>query len=182
MLIKGFLEEIGQINRAVDDKKYGCVNLPMGPYPPPFCEQVAPFFQVAEVQDICVTGSDGAPVTSVANSECHVSTLQNNYIRNSVRVGYETLVPLCKNGENPLSTDKCVNIENIGAFASSQGMHTSTARRDIIKHCDSAASGAPCVQSMIPHSCSVSSNGCQDGFRIVYGHNLGGIVTPKPVL
>ena len=178
-LIKKFLEEIGQINRAVDDKKYGCVNLPMGPYPPPFCEQVAPFFQVAEVQDICITGSDGSPVASVANSECHVSTLQNNYIRNSVRVGYENLVPLCKNGENPLSTDKCVNIENIGAFASSKGMHTSTARRDIIKHCDSAASGAPCVQSMVPHSCSVSSNGCQDGFRIVYGHNLGGIVTPK---
>ena len=179
-LIKKFLEEVGQINRAVDDKKYGCVNLPMGPYPPPFCEQVAPFFQVAEVQDICVTGSTGVTVQSVANSECHVSTLQNNYVRNSVRVGYENLVPLCKNGENPLSTDKCVEIDNIGAFASSQGMHVSTALRDIIQHCENAVSGAPCVKSMVPHSCSVSSNGCQDGFRIVYGHNLGGVVTPKP--
>lgn len=178
--IKGFLEEIGQINRAVDDKKYGCVNLPMGPYPPPFCEKVAPFFQVAEVQDICVTGSDGAPVPSVANSECHVSTLRNNYIRNSIRVGYEELVPLCRNGEDSNTTDKCVEIENIDAFTSSKGMHVSTARRDIIKHCSSAASGAPCVKSMVPHRCSISSNGCQDGFRVVYGHNLGGVVTPKP--
>lgn len=178
-LIKKFLEEIGQINRAVDDKKYGCVNLPMGPYPPPFCEKVAPFFQVAEVQDICVTGSDGAPVKSVSNAQCHVSTLRNNYIRNSVRVGYENLVPLCKNGEDPNATDKCVEIENIGAFSSSKGMHVSTARRDIIKPCSKAAPGAPCVKSMIQHSCSVSSNGCQDGFRIVYGHNLGGVVTPK---
>lgn len=177
--IKGFLEEIGQINRAVDNKKYGCVNLPMGPYPPPFCEKVAPFFQIAEVQDICLTGSDGAPVLSVANAECHVSTLQNNYIRNSIRVGYENLVPLCKNGENPNNTDKCVEIENLGAFASSKGMHASTARRDIIKHCSDAASGAPCVNSMIQHSCSVSGNGCQDGFRIVYGRNLGGVATPQ---
>src|SRR5690606_22755340 len=141
---------------------------------------VAPFFQVAEVQDICVIGSDGAPVSSVANAECHVSTLQNNYIRNSVRVGYENLVPLCKNNENPNHTDKCVNIENIGAFTSAKGMHASTARRDIIKHCSKAAPGAPCVDSMVQHSCSVPSDKCQDDYRIVYGHNLGGVVTPKP--
>ena len=178
--IKGYLEDIGQINRAVDSKKYGCVNLPMGPYPPPFCERVGSFFQVAEVQDICVADSNGAPVLSVASAECHVSTLQNNFIRNSVRVSYENLVPLCKNGENPNITDKCVEIENIGAFASAKGMHASTARRDIIKHCSNAAPGAPCVNSMVQHSCSVSSNGCQAGYRIVYGHNLGGVVTPKP--
>ncbi len=178
-LIKGFLEEIGQINRAVDEKKYGCVNLPLGPMPPPFCEQVAPFFQVADVQDICETGAGSVPVESVSNKECHVSTLQNNYIRNSVRVGYEELVPLCKEGEDPNTTDKCVDIENIGAFSSAKGMHTVTARRDIVKHCDAAVSGEPCVKSMVPHSCSVTSNGCQTGFRIVYGHNLGGIVTPK---
>ena len=58
----------------------------------------------------------------------------NNYIRNSVRVGYEELVPLCRNGEDSNTTDKCVEIENIDAFTSSKEMHVPTARRDIIKH------------------------------------------------
>ena len=32
---------------------------------------------------------------------------------------------------------------------------------------------------MIQYSCSVSGNGCQDSFRIVYGRNLGGVATPQ---
>jgi hypothetical protein len=178
--MQGFLQEVGQINRVVDNTSYGCVNIPMGPYPPPFCKQAAPIFQVAEVQNICVNGNNGFPVSSVANAECHVSTIQNNYIRNSIRVGYEDLLPLCKNGENPNTTDKCVRIDNLGAFSSATGLHTATARRDIIKHCSNAVAGAPCVESMISHSCSVSAHGCGDGFRVVYGQNLGGVVTPVP--
>jgi hypothetical protein len=177
--IKGLLEEVGQLNREVDSTIYGCVNLPLGPFPPPFCEQVSPFFQVAEVQNICPTGSDGNALQSVENNECHVSTVKNNYIRNSVRVGYESLAPLCRAGEDPMVTDKCVNIENLGAFSSSIGMHTATARRDLIKHCDAAVSGAPCIRTSRSHSCSVTNNGCQDGFRVVYGRNLGGVLSPS---
>tara|TARA_B110000503_G_scaffold29935_1_gene48353 strand:+ start:17 stop:1534 length:1518 start_codon:yes stop_codon:yes gene_type:complete len=32
---------------------------------------------------------------------------------------------------------------------------------------------------MLPHKCSVTSNGCQDGFRIVYGEKLGSTLTAK---
>ncbi len=179
-LLITFLDEIGQINRAVDDKVYGCVNLPLGPFPPPFCEQVAPFFQVATTQTICHIGDDGFPAASVSGKECVVSNVNNSFIRNSLRVGYETLVPLCREGENPMTTDKCVVLENLGAFSSAQGMHASTAMRDIIKHCDAAAPGAVCVRTMLPHQCSVTSNGCQDGFRVVYGTKLGNSLTPKP--
>ncbi|MEA0970416.1 hypothetical protein Megvenef_00378 [Candidatus Megaera venefica] len=178
-LIIDFLKEIGQINRAVDDKVYGCVNLPMGPFPPPYCESVAPFFQVANTQYICHIGEDGVPIQSTSDKECVVSSLRNNYVHNSIRVGYDNFVPLCANGEDPMTTDKCVVIENLGAFSSASGLHATTARRDIIKPCSTAASGAPCVQSMRQHSCSVSSNGCQDGFRIVYATTVGGVVSAK---
>ncbi len=177
-LIIGFLKAIGQINRAVNEQIYGCVNLPMGPFPPPYCSVVKPFFQVAKTQYICHIGDDGLPVPSTQKRECVVSTLRNNYINNSIRVGYESFVPLCTN-ENPMTTDKCVNIKNLGTFSSASGLHTLTVRRDIIKPCSSAASGAPCVESMIPHRCSVSSNGCQAGFRVVYGTTVGGVVTPQ---
>lgn len=178
-LIIDFLKAIGQINRAVDKRIYGCVNLPMGPFPPPYCESVAPFFQVANTQYICHIGDDGLPILSKSDRECVVSSLRNNYVNNSIRVGYDKFVPLCKKGVDPTQTDKCVVIENLGAFSSASGLHASTARRDIIKLCDTAASGVPCVRTKIEHTCSVSANGCQDGFRVVYSTTVGGVESPK---
>jgi hypothetical protein len=177
--IIGFLEEVGQINRSVDDKVYGCVKLPLGPFPPPCCETVAPFFPVAQTYRICHIGDDGLPVESVEGNECVVSTLRNNYIHNSIRTGYDHFVPLCEHGEDPMTTDKCVVIENMDSFASASLLHVSTARRDIIKHCDDAPAGAVCVRSMLPHKCSVTSNGCQDGFRVVYATQLGSLVNAR---
>lgn len=179
-LLISFLDEVGQINRAVNAKNYGCVKLPLGPFPPPYCEQVAPFFQVARTYNICSKDSSGNLLPSTGNNPCVVSTINNNFVHNSVRVGYETMVPLCRNGENPMTTDICVDIENLGAFSSSKGLHVSTAFRDLIKHCDDAATGAPCIRTMLPHTCSVTSNGCQDGFRVVYGEKLGSTLTAKP--
>ena len=40
------LKAIGQINRSVEGS-YGCVELPLGPFPPPFCPTLKPFFQTA---------------------------------------------------------------------------------------------------------------------------------------
>ena len=176
LLIK-FLDEIGQINRAVDAKNYGCVNLPLGPFPPPYCEQVVPFFQVATTSNICPKNSAGDFVQSTGNNPCVVSTVNNNFVHNSVRVGYENLLPLCR--KNPMTTDSCVVIENLGAFSSAAALHASTAFKDVIKHCDDAVVGAPCIKTMWPHTCSVTSNGCQAGFRIVYGEKLGGTLTAK---
>ena len=134
---------------------------------------------MANTSNICPTDSTGNPVQSTENNPCVVSTVNNNFIHNSFRVGYENLLPLCRNGENPMTTDSCVVIENLGAFSSAAALHASTAFRDVIKHCDDAVVGAACIKTMWPHTCSVTSNGCQGRFRVVYGEKLGGTLTAK---
>ena len=168
------LKEVGQINRLVDSQVYGCVNLPLGPFPPPFCKTVDPLFQIAQTQRICPAG-----IISKRDEECVTSKVRNNYVHNAIRIGYKNFLPLCKDGENPMETDKCVVIENADAFMSAKIMHAATA--DVIKHCDNAVDGAPCVRSKIPHQCSnTDEEGCKDGFRIVYAENIvNKIITPK---
>lgn len=174
-----FLDELGQINRVVDSKIYGCVNIPFGPFPPPFCETVLPFAQIATAQKICAKDSSGNIIDSTQDQPCVTSNVVNNFVKNAIRVGFETLVPLCTKGEDPMLTDTCVTIENIGVFSSASAMHSTTAYRDLIQHCDKAASGEPCISTMLPHNCSVTSNGCNDGFRIIYATKLGSTVTPQ---
>lgn len=173
MIVVEILKEIGQINRVVKSDIYGCVTIPLGPFPPPFCRHVAPLYEIATTQNICTLGDDGLPVQSTQEKPCVVSSLENNFIRNSIRVGYDNFVPLCADGEDPMMTDHCVTIENMEAFSSAAGMHTLTAKRDIIKPCATAASGAPCVKSIVPHTCSVSSDGCNQGYRLVYALTIG---------
>jgi hypothetical protein len=178
-VIIALLKEIGQINRAVDSTIYGCVKIPMGPYPPPFCPIIGDFFETAYTQKICQKDSSGEPVDSVSEAECVVSTLDNNFVRNSVRVTFKNYVPLCKNGEDPLVTDKCVVLDNIGGFGTPTQLHILTAKTDILPPCIGAPSGSVCVKTKIPHTCSVAANGCGTGFRVVYGRNIGGVITPE---
>ena len=178
-LITDALKEIGQINRVVDEKIYGCVNIPLGPYPPPFCETLVPFSQKITLQNICHVGDDGLPIKSLQGKECVVSTLRNNYIHNSLRIGYDNFVPICKENEDPMSTDKCVVINNLDSFASAKGIHEATNRRDVIKSCADGGSSGICVQTMIPHRCSVTQDGCDAGFRIIYGVTVGSYIIPK---
>ena len=177
-LITDDLKKVGQLNRIVDNQIYGCVNIPLGPYPPPYCETLGPYTQKITLQNICYNDEDGVPIKSIQGSECVVSTIRNNYIHNSIRIGYDNFVPICKNGEDPLSTDKCVIIENLDSFASAKGLHDATGRKDIIKSCSSGT--GICVRIMIPNKCSVTSDGCNAGFRVVYGVNIGSYVISKP--
>lgn len=171
------LEEIGQINRAVDSTSYGCVNLPMGPYPPPCCPTIAPFFQTAYTQKICRKDSGGVPLPSTGDEPCVVSTLNNNLIKNSVRITFENFVPLCGNGQLP-NTDKCVAINNLNLAGTPSALHTLTGKTDVLPLCSNAPSGSVCVNTTIPHTCSVPANGCQSGFRVVYGVKVGSTVSP----
>lgn len=180
-LITDYLKEVGQLNRAVDDAIVGCVNIPLGPYPPPFCDVLKPFSQNVVAQTICATGDDGLPIKSLQGKECVVSDLRNNYIHNAVRIGYDHYVPICQKGEDPMSTDKCVVIQNLDSFASASLMHNATNRKDIIKPCSEGSGGnGICVNTRIAHTCSNNGNGCGEGFRIVYGTTLGKTVTPRP--
>lgn len=173
------LAQVGQINRVVSPEEFGCVNIPMGPYPPPFCNIIAPPFEQANVQRICETQVDGSTIESTIGKPCVVSDLRNNFIHNSVRVSFDNFVPLCRNGENPLETDKCVTIENISGLNMPSAMHLATGKRDIIQHCSKAKDGEVCINSQIPYSCSVGSNGCNKGWRVVYGLRIGAKLSPK---
>lgn len=179
MIIIEILKEIGQMNRVVSPNIYGCVIIPLGPFPPPFCQHVAPLFETAATQNICTLGDDGLPVKSTEEKPCVVSSLVNNFIRNSIRIGYDNFMPLCANGENPMTTDRCISIENMDSFHSAAGMHVLTAKKDIIKPCGSASPGAPCIRSKNPLTCSVSSNGCNQGFRITYASTIGKFSNPS---
>lgn len=172
-VIKAIIEEFGQINRLVSDYKFGCVEIPLGPYPPPYCPKILPYVPSATTQFVCETDSNGTVAASIASKPCVVSKAQNDPVSNTVRVTFDNFVPLCKGGQDPTKTDKCVRLENIDLFNSAETMHGLTARRDAIKPCGQEGGTDPCVRTMIPFSCSVSENGCEDGFRVVYAAKIG---------
>lgn len=179
-LITEYIREAGQINRIVSSDEYGCVNIPLGPFPPPFCDTIIPTSPIATLHNVCSTDENGDLLPSLEGRECVVSSDRNNYIHNTIRIGYDKFLPICENGENPAETDLCVSIENLDSFASAKALHLLTNKRDMIKHCSSASSGEPCVNSVITNACSSGNNSCADGFRIVYGTFLGSYSTPSP--
>ncbi len=177
-VLTSVLEDIGQINRAVD-ATYGCVKIPMGPYPPPFCSTMSPFSQIAYVQNICLRDSSG-PLPSTKDEPCVVSSVENNFVRNSVRITFENFVPLCPAGAPAAANnDKCVAINNLGSFPSASALHLASGKTDIIPLCASG-NNSPCVQTTIPVPKRCIGNVCsQVGFRVVYGLKIGSTSSPQ---
>lgn len=176
--IAAIIKEFGQLNRVVDEP-LGCVELPLGPYPPPYCHALPPFVSDPQTQAICQTGQNGQISDSIESSKCVRSKLVNNFISNSIRVTVDNFIPLCAHSEDPTNTDKCVGLVNIGSL-SPKVLHVMTAYRDTIPKCAVPIQrGAVCVNTKIPFNCSVSSNGCEDGFRVVYGTKIGSTIFPS---
>ena len=176
--VASILRAIGQINRAVDDTVYGCVKIPMGPYPPPFCPTLAPFFQTAYTQKIC--RKDGSiTLPSIRDEPCVFSTLENNFVRNAVRITFENFVPQCPAGVPADPTNnKCVVIRNLDSFPSASLLHIGTGNTDVIPKCTNQTT--PCVDTQIPVPNSCINGSCsQVGFRIVYGLKIGTISSPQ---
>lgn len=171
------VEALGALNRSVDDYQFGCVELPLGPFPPPYCSTLKQFIITPTTKRVCSKKTDGLFVQS-SKAPCVVSKLRNNLIHNVVRVSLDNLVPLCKKKEDPQKTDKCVIINNPGPFSSAKAIHLASAQRDAIKKC-SDGNERFCVNTKIPFKCSVTENGCEDGFRIVYTQKVGNISTPS---
>ncbi len=174
--------EFGQFNRSVDSYHFGCVEIPLGPYPPPFCPTLASFVPTASVQTICpLDASSWLPVKSTTNNPCVISNLVNNSVSNSARVTLDNFLPLCSPAQTAsgIASDKCVILNNLGPLASASVIHAITSRKDVIKPCNKAANGQLCAATTVPFSCSVSRNGCQDGFRIVYGTQVGTQLVPS---
>lgn len=162
------IKEFGQFNRVVDNYHFGCVEIPMGPFPPPFCPKILPFKPDPTTQPICKLDAEGKVIDSSSDDKCVISPLVNNLINNSIRVTFDNFVPLCRNGENPMLTDKCVTLSNVSSSA--ENLHYLTLRKDTIKSCSVASGSEPCVNTKIPfHS----------GFRIVYASKTGSTSIPS---
>ncbi|HJD56178.1 MAG TPA: hypothetical protein LFW21_06130 [Rickettsia endosymbiont of Pyrocoelia pectoralis] len=172
------IQVFGSLNGTVDNYSFGCINLPLGPFPPPFCKSLSGLSVNAVVNNICsIKNPDGTFNQSSTVPPCVVSNVRNNVINNTMRVSFNNLVPLCT-GTNP-DLNTCVQINNLGPFSSANGAHTATAFKDFIKPCSNSSGNAPCINTNIPLSCSVSANGCDQGFRIVYAQVMGSVETPS---
>lgn len=170
------IEAFGSLNGSVDDYSFGCVQLPLGPYPPPFCKSLNELSVPAVINNVCsIKSPNGTFNQSSAVLPCVVSNVRNNIINNTVRVSFNNLIPLCTGAKPDLTT--CVEIN--GSFTSASGAHTATAYTDFIKPCSSSSPGAPCINTNIKLSCDVATNGCNQGFRIVYSQVMGTLETPS---
>ncbi|MCC8417405.1 MAG: hypothetical protein LN588_02615 [Rickettsia endosymbiont of Bryobia graminum] len=188
------LKLFGALNRAVDSYEFGCVELPLGPYPPPFCPKLEQFFTSPSIRPICIkqykdiTLEENWKATypksykdknlidklfiEDSDTKCVVSKLSNNIVQNVVRISLDNFIPLCKGSQTP--SDKCVIIRGL---PSASIAHTTSAYRDTIKKC-TTSSDTNCVDTTINFSCSATSpNSCQDGFRIVYAQKIGSTST-----
>ncbi|MGX6960154.1 MAG: hypothetical protein ACIPMY_02695 [Rickettsia endosymbiont of Pentastiridius leporinus] len=177
LIIKA-IKIFGSLNSVVDSYSFGCINLPLGPFPPPFCKSLSGLSVNAVVNNICsIKNPDGTFNQSSTVPPCVVSNVRNNVINNTMRVSFNNLIPLCT-GTNP-DLNTCVQLDNMGPFSSASGAHTATAFKDFIKSCSNSSESAPCINTKIPLSCSVSANGCDQGFRIVYSQVMGSVETPS---
>ncbi|MDG1437281.1 MAG: hypothetical protein P8P83_05850 [Rickettsiaceae bacterium] len=82
-----------------------------------------------------------------------------------------SLYHLCREAEDPMTTDACVTIENLGVFASASALHATTENKDIIKPCSAAGSSEPCVKSMITF--------LTNDLRVVYGNKMGSTISKQ---
>lgn len=173
-LVKLLLEQIGSLNSVVEDEKLGCVEIPLGPYPPPYCPTLEFIIPTPTISPICSKKNADGKFKQISQDPCVVSRLNNNIINNVVRISLDNLVPLCKdaNIDSP-KTDQCVTITPYSL--SPKDIHAKTEQRDTIKPCPDTTGSGFCVKTTIPLKCSVTAPdiGCQDGFRVVYGQKIG---------
>ncbi|WP_412707760.1 hypothetical protein [Candidatus Rickettsia kedanie] len=183
-LIIKVIEALGSLNGSVDSYSFGCVQLPLGPLPPPYCPNLDYISINANAHNICSiknTPEDiqkGKPVFKQSSTvpPCVVSNVNNNIVNNTIRVSFSNLVPLCTSSTSDLKT--CVEPRNTD-FLSAKITHTNTAFKDLIKSCKNTSGGTPCINTEIATPCSVTSNGCNEGFRIVYSQKIGNVETPS---
>ena len=177
------LKEFGQLNRLVEDNnqdnhikerhKYsglGCVNIPVGPLPPPYYFIMRPPLPTLKVNQICPMDKDGKiwPIVNekkevvynesvpIDGNGCVASNEVNNVIHNAVRVGFDKLVPLCsilENGE-VYTSGRCVDIDNISSSIAHKAGDMIPLSFVKIKECTSTSK---------PNFCNKQS------IRVVYG-------------
>ncbi|RYE06222.1 MAG: hypothetical protein EOP33_03230 [Rickettsiaceae bacterium] len=69
--IAEFIEKYGGLN-AVVNSSLGCVNIPLGPFPPPFCSSILPYIPIATTQKICDVNVSGSSSDMIDHSSISV--------------------------------------------------------------------------------------------------------------
>lgn len=161
------LEYLGQFNNVVA-QALGCTLISLGPYPPPYCQDIVLPPPRANLTPICRTTTSGIEAANGIN-KCVGSTLVNNAIRNSVRVGFRDLKMICPQGVSP--GDSCVRVL---PTLNASSLHTMTNGTDVLNVCNAAQSNLPCVESpTLLQRCAQDPAWCSQGIRIVFGVRAG---------
>lgn len=185
-LLAWVLENVGRINNSVGDYPIGCVELPLGPYPPPFPKTLQDFPQAPTLNNICAYNDKPSKA-----KPCVPSNVKNNYINNAVRIGYDNLVPLCDNldeedleledGESP----RCAMLD--GGLTTASILHQSL-QNDVIPACDQEGVNGLCADFLRrKHFCDITYDSgdqpynfnCKAGYRLVYGLKRGTNITKQ---
>ena len=101
-------------NKIVNNS-IGCIIPPIGPNPPPYYRELKPPEATINVERIC----ENVNTEYSKASNCVLSKVDNNFIHNAIRVGFDDALPLCHvlsaldSGErNFINSDLCANIKS----------------------------------------------------------------------
>jgi hypothetical protein len=145
-LFKEIIKSVGSLNGVVSSQIYGCVELPLGAMPPPYCPKLSIPTSMASVQKICTEKYPNSNIfRQDMTSNCVISKLQNNIINNVIRVSFDYDVRLCTNNEDPYKTDKCVGLQNIPAILSEYN-------DSVIPICNDSSDSRFCVKTSIKNA------------------------------
>lgn len=174
------LKEFGQLNKTVSSR-LGCVQIALGPFPPPYCNPLILTTGRPSIEQICPTvTSDTAlcnssesvclqndpnditkcllcRLSSTEDAPCVDSAIVNNAIQNTVRIGFNKITPVCS-GAGSYTTDQCVNL----SITSASMAHNTYS--DLIP------------PGLIVNSPALIPGSGQTGFRAVYGTMMSGSI------
>jgi hypothetical protein len=161
-----------------DHRVLGCLEIPLGPFPPPYCSIMKPVSTAVTIDPICPTvtpdtglcsGSSTCTIQPDSTNKCvspSDSLQTNNAINNMVRIGFDNFIPLCLPDTQGITPSTCINISiNPPGFITASQAH---GFNDILPVCGSS----PCVSTTLP----VPSG--NSGFRIVYAMQYGATIFP----
>ncbi|KJV54934.1 hypothetical protein OCHUTO_1032 [Orientia chuto str. Dubai] len=176
------LKNVFDLNRVVNPEVLGCVELPLGPFPPPFYNELQKTaFGKISITPICTKEElnlENLQKTNIMDgSQCAVSNIHNNVINNAIRISNSYQLPLCSGGEEgeaSYQANQCIKIQNIELFGPSV---IRKKYNDILRPCNHSNPGEPCINY---NGCQEGDNkllGCQGiGFRVLYTTNIKGAI------
>jgi hypothetical protein len=172
-IVVATIKTFGQLNRDVRSH-LGCLEIPLGPFPPPYCSIMKPVSTAVTIDPICATvtadtglcsGSSDCTILSDAINKCMSSSIDgvtNNAINNMVRIGFDNFIPICLPNTKGITPSTCVDILGVSTASAAHAF------KDILPVCGSS----PCVSTTLP----VPSG--NNGFRILYAIQYGATIFP----